>query len=314
MATPPSWIDDLCQKLSTPQKLEEEYNTLRKVDMIPPAERSRKFSSALDPNNNTKNRYVNILPNEDTMVRLQGGGYINANFIPGAVLGGIPYSYIMTQGPLPNTIGDFWTMVWEQGVQCIVQLNHDTEHVASGQSKGYIHTMALPGTELRLVVDATNLGPWDGTSVLYQRNVQLCFRDQTRPITHIQFYGWPDHGVPNACDGVLALMEKVEGIASPEKPLLVHCSAGVGRTGTFITFHAATQLARRGQLVASLSPTMAAAASEPSLFSIQKIVEVLKGMRTGTVQGKDQYYFIYKSVAQWLNTTLHTLKPPPHTS
>jgi len=276
---------------SGPKYLEEEYLSLRELDLVP--DRNHVFATALLPVNASRNRYSNILANEATRVQLSNGTYINGNVVLREVFG-VPYMYIMTQAPLLSTVNEFWQMVWEQKVAVIVQLNQDNEHGWSGQAKGYVPSLPPEGLLYGpLHVRITKKEEFSECSTIKREMLLTRSGTESVRIQHFQFFGWPDHGVPPSCEGVIKLMAMVECYAPPSQPLLVHCSAGVGRTGTFMSTHIASQLARQGRLLPA--PDTASTS-----FSLHGIVEALKATRTGTVQGKDQYQFIYRAVILWL--------------
>ncbi|GAM25942.1 hypothetical protein SAMD00019534_091170, partial [Acytostelium subglobosum LB1] len=209
--------------------------------------------------NTPKNRYTNILPCDSTRVKLEkidgqeGSDYINANFINGEY----EKQYICTQGPLQNTIVDFWRMVWENNSRIIVMLSKELEN--------------------------------------YRPKCDRYWSDnQTRTITHYQYEGWPDHNAPNDTEPLRHLLHMInatqnslkrEGIASP---FVVHCSAGVGRTGTFCTVH---------MMMSRIDNTVPGHRID---FNIFNIVKNLRKQRPGMVQQLEQYLFCYATIADEL--------------
>lgn len=199
------------------------------------------------------NRYRNILPNPRTRVQLPKLGnihtstYINANFISDAYNN--PNGYIATQGPKPETGFDFWRLIWDQKVSSIVMI---TGLVEAGRIKCHRYWPEGNGdpgqqnhhvekSNLKGVHDAFNIQTIQVTS--YQEYIETKLRvtrtstGQTREVKHYWYIAWPDHGVPVSTDGAVQMLTSVqkhtEAMQSAE-PWVVHCSAGVGRTGTFI--------------------------------------------------------------------------------
>jgi len=190
----------------------------------------------LPPGTKAKNRYVNVLPNEETRVRLAQIGddatstFINANYVRG--FKGFPKRYIATQGPLPDTMNDFWRMIWEESIVCIVM----TTGLIEGKRRKcdrywpeHPQTQGQYGNVTVNVLDEVDSGPW----------VLSTFRvdngSETRTVKHFWYTGWPDHGVPETARDVIEFLRAVkEETGTSKAPILVHCSAGIGRTGTFM--------------------------------------------------------------------------------
>ncbi|CAG8669087.1 5089_t:CDS:1 [Acaulospora colombiana] len=203
------------------------------------------------------NRYSDILPFNYNRVKLikrrpNKTDYINASYIEGPDK---ITQYIATQGPTEKTIDDFWLMVWEQNSYVIVMLTKE-------QEKGYTkcvkywpeevkQSMLFGDTCLRIELESEELVP-NATCVVRTIKIEKLENSQVielRKITQLHFVGWPDHGVPDSPDTILNLVNKTNEIqrqyivdivnsqVPPGKvgPIIVHCSAGCGRTGTFCT-------------------------------------------------------------------------------
>jgi len=197
--------------------------------------------------NKSKNRYSNILAYDHSRVKLicddrdETCGYINANYVNGYQK---PNSYIATQGPMPNTFADFWRMVWEKNCSIVCMITNvlekgrvkcDQYWPDEGQSKCYghvqvshLHTIALAFYTKRIFTVKMNSF---GKGNKRDKNERLVYQ--------FHFTDWPDHGVPYYIMPVLAFI-KQSSRANPEHggPIVVHCSAGVGRTGTYIVIDA----------------------------------------------------------------------------
>ncbi|KAK4688084.1 tyrosine-protein phosphatase 2/3, partial [Tremellales sp. Uapishka_1] len=252
---------------------------------------SNPFSITAGVERGTKNRYKNIWPYDFSRVKLSSpadddSDYINASFIQPR---GTARRYIATQGPLDTTYKDFWTLVWEQDVRVIVMLTKQLEGglikcgnywTDAAYGKLRLSLLAQTGGEDVVQQGASGFdfgvaspaspanGPSDVTNI--KRVFRLSHDDQPsqppRKITQIQCTSWPDFDVPESPDTLLALIKDVDaaveetyaedGEVSEDKrpPVLVHCSAGVGRTGSFIIVDAVLDGLRRERRSQSMSP------------------------------------------------------------
>ncbi|KAH6933520.1 hypothetical protein HPB50_015893 [Hyalomma asiaticum] len=206
------------------------------------------------PENRAKNRYKNILPFDATRVHLQDvdpdtpySDYINANYIKvddDTIFDGHSKVYIATQGCLQNTIGDFWSMVWQGNTRVIVMTTKEVERGKpkcvrywpdEGQTKDYGKYC------LQHISESSNA---DYTL----REFAMSKNGETRSVFHYHFTAWPDHGVPSDPGCVLNFLHDVnqrqESMADAG-PIVVHCSAGIGRTGTFIVIDMIVDLIKK---------------------------------------------------------------------
>ncbi|XP_039990021.1 receptor-type tyrosine-protein phosphatase beta-like isoform X2 [Xiphias gladius] len=213
--------------------LSEEYEDLKDVG------RNQPLDSALLPENRGKNRYNNILPYDSTRVKLSYidddpcSDYINASYIPG---NNFRREYIATQGPLPGTKDDFWKMVWEQNVHNIVMV---TQCVEKGRVKcdhywPFDQDPLYYGDLIVQMLSESVLPEWT------IREFNICSEEQlsfTRLVRQFHYTVWPDHGVPETTQSLIQFVRTVRDYVNRTPgsgPTVVHCSAGVGRTGTFI--------------------------------------------------------------------------------
>ncbi|XP_029992183.1 receptor-type tyrosine-protein phosphatase beta-like isoform X2 [Sphaeramia orbicularis] len=213
--------------------LSEEYEDLKDVG------RNQPLDSALLPENRGKNRYNNILPYDSTRVKLSYvdddpcSDYINASYIPG---NNFRREYIATQGPLPGTKDDFWKMVWEQNVHNIVMV---TQCVEKGRVKcdhywPFDQDPLYYGDLIVQMLSESVLPEWT------IREFKICSEEQlsyTRLVRQFHYTVWPDHGVPETTQSLIQFVRTVRDYVNRTPgsgPTVVHCSAGVGRTGTFI--------------------------------------------------------------------------------
>ncbi|KAM4618092.1 receptor-type tyrosine-protein phosphatase eta [Discoglossus pictus] len=193
-------------------------------------------SAAEIPENKAKNRYTNVLPYDFSRVELSildhyTDDYINANYIPGYTS---KTEFIAAQGPLPQTVQDFWRMVWEKNVCAIVML---TKCVETGKIKceeywptNHIRSFGNLTVSLTSVSDHIN---WTIREFTIENNRT----NEVQNVRHFHFTAWPDHGVPQTTDVLINFRNLVCDYVKHcplNSPILVHCSAGVGRTGTLI--------------------------------------------------------------------------------
>ncbi|KAK6622142.1 protein tyrosine phosphatase, non-receptor type 11 [Polyplax serrata] len=256
------------------------------------------------PENRNKNRYKNILPFDHTRVKLKnadptvpGSEYINANYIrqepqEGAGLAGSEVglkSYIATQGCLPSTVADLWTMVWQENVRVIVMTTKEIERGKNkcarywpdkGQTKDY-------GSVRVTSVSETSTSDY----TLRQFLVSSEEGTEEKTIYHYHFQAWPDHGVPSDPGCVLNFLHDVNARQEsiPDAgPVLVHCSAGIGRTGTFIVIDMILDMIKRQ--------------GPDCEIDIQRTIQMVRSQRSGMVQTEAQYKFVYLAVQHYINT------------
>ncbi|XP_076636752.1 protein tyrosine phosphatase 10D isoform X2 [Colletes latitarsis] len=210
-------------------RFSEEFEELKHVG------RDQPCTAADLPCNRPKNRFTNILPYDHSRFKLQpvddeeGSDYINANYVPGH---NSPREFIVTQGPLHSTRDDFWRTVWESNSRAIVML---TRCIEKGREKcdHYWPMDTLPvyyGDICVTILNETRYPDWSITEFM------LCRGDVKRVIQHFHFTTWPDFGVPSPPQTLARFVRAFrERVRPDQRPIVVHCSAGVGRSGTFIT-------------------------------------------------------------------------------
>ncbi|XP_030329098.1 tyrosine-protein phosphatase non-receptor type 7 isoform X2 [Strigops habroptila] len=239
------------------------------------------------PGRASKDRYKTILPNPESRVCLRRAGnqeensYINANYITGYA--GRPREYIATQGPMLNTVTDFWEMVWQEEVPLIVMITELQEH----KEKCVHYWPQKEGTYGPFTIRVQG----ESECVEYMvRDVSIQLEGECRQVKHILFPSWPDQQTPESAKPLLHLVSKVEetlqAAASPG-PIVVHCSAGIGRTGCFIaTRIGCQQLKDKGEV------------------DILGIVCRLRIDRGGMIQTSEQYQFLHHTLALYASELL----------
>ncbi|XP_072555524.1 receptor-type tyrosine-protein phosphatase C-like [Paramormyrops kingsleyae] len=191
---------------------------------------------AMEPSNQIKNRYGDILPYDDNRVQLSssadGSDYVNASFIDGY---NEPKKYIATQGPKNETLADFWRMVWEQQSSIIVMMTR-CEEGNRDKCAQYWPSLDREAEIFEDFIVKINGEDHFPDYIIRQLSVTNKREKSTeRDVTHIQFTSWPDHGVPGEPHILLKLRRRVISFKSLfSGPIIVHCSAGVGPTGTYI--------------------------------------------------------------------------------
>lgn len=238
---------------------------------------------ALAPANAGRNRYKDILPYDDIRVRLKSADndYVNAS--PVVLEGpGFRLSYIASQGPKDNTAEHFWQMVHENNVSVICMLTTLTE---GGRPKCFQYWPAAVGEALALGPYSVRMAKEENHGAFVHRTLALQAPGAAvRQVQHVQFLAWPDHGVPEDGSTFLRYMEYAQnikqGAASRTAPVVVHCSAGIGRTGVFCALEASFALFERNCPV-----------------DLAELVRRMREQRVGMVQTEGQFQFIYKVLA-----------------
>ncbi|KAG7472047.1 hypothetical protein MATL_G00104420 [Megalops atlanticus] len=239
------------------------------------------------PENKTRNRYRDVSPFDHSRIRLQLGtnDYINASLIS---VEEAQRSYILTQGPLPNTCGHFWEMVWEQKSRGVVMLNRVIE-------KGSVKCAQYwpPPEEREAIFNDTNfkltLISEDVKSYYTVRQLELenLSTQETREILHFHYTTWPDFGVPESPASFLNFLFKVREsgcLNSDQGPVVVHCSAGIGRSGTFCLVDTCLLLMSKRK--------------DPSSVRIRDVLLEMREYRMGLIQTADQLRFSYLAVIE----------------
>ncbi|XP_053098317.1 receptor-type tyrosine-protein phosphatase F-like isoform X2 [Pangasianodon hypophthalmus] len=235
--------------------------------------------------NKLKNRYANVIAYDHSRVVLTsvdavpGSNYINANYIDGYRK---QNTYIATQDPLPETFNDFWRMVWEQRTSTIIMLTR-LEEKSQVKCDQY---WPVRGTETYgmiqvTVLDSVELATYSMRTFVLEKNGLIVKRE----VRHFQFMAWPDHGVPEYPASILAFLRRVKACnPSDAGPMVVHCSAGVGRTGCLIVIDAMLERVKHEKTV-----------------DIYGHVTCMRSQRNYMVQTEDQYIFIHEALLEAAN-------------
>ncbi|XP_036375880.1 LOW QUALITY PROTEIN: receptor-type tyrosine-protein phosphatase R-like [Megalops cyprinoides] len=233
------------------------------------------------PSHGTKNRYKTILPNPHSRVILKTkstydplSSYINANYIRGYM--GDERTYIATQGPMINTVNDFWQMTWQEDCPVIVMITKLKEK----NEKCVLYWPEKRGIYGKVEVLVNSMRECEHYTI---RNLTVKQGGQSRSVKHYWYTSWPDHKTPDSAQPLLQLMTDVEEdrlSSGCRGPVIVHCSAGIGRTGCFIaTTIGCRQLQQEG------------------VVDVLGIVCQLRADRGGMIQTGEQYEFVHHALS-----------------
>ncbi|CAK8674403.1 unnamed protein product [Clavelina lepadiformis] len=251
--------------------IRDEFKTVKKRSANKPHEVAKLEG------NKKKNRYKNIYPFDDSRVLLKNSDdYINASYIEG-YLG--KKTYIATQGAKDCTIADFWQMIWEQNSSVIVMLCKLRE-LSKVKCSSYWPVQGSTVTHGNFTIKTTFE---DDLGWVITRRFYVTISQRSREIFHLQLVSWPDHGVPTATSPLIYLRQMVKEatVDEPNHPVIIHCSAGAGRTGTFIAMDI---------LFDELDHT--------SVVDVPGAVIRMRERRVDMVQTEDQYVLVYKLLVE----------------
>ncbi|XP_063062823.1 protein tyrosine phosphatase receptor type Ma isoform X3 [Engraulis encrasicolus] len=242
---------------------------------------SAPWDSAKKDENRMKNRYGNIIAYDHSRVRLQPvegeqtSDYINANYVDGYHR---PNHYIATQGPMQETVYDFWRMVWQENTATIVMVTNLVE-VGRVKCCKYWPDDTEIYRDMKVTLIETQLL---SEYVIRTFAVEKRGAHEIREIRQFHFTGWPDHGVPYHATGLLGFVRRVKSNSPANAgPMVVHCSAGAGRTGCFIVIDIMLDMAEREGVV-----------------DIYNCVRELRSRRVNMVQTEEQYVFIHDAILE----------------
>nr|XP_037854142.1 receptor-type tyrosine-protein phosphatase F isoform X19 [Chlorocebus sabaeus] len=277
---PPIPITDLADNIER-LKANDGLKFSQEYESIDPGQQFTWENSNLEVNK-PKNRYANVIAYDHSRVILTsidgvpGSDYINANYIDGYRK---QNAYIATQGPLPETMGDFWRMVWEQRTATVVMMTR-LEEKSRVKCDQY---WPARGTETYGLIQVTLLDTVElATYTVRTFALHKSGSSEKRELRQFQFMAWPDHGVPEYPTPILAFLRRVKACNPLDAgPMVVHCSAGVGRTGCFIVIDAMLERMKHEKTV-----------------DIYGHVTCMRSQRNYMVQTEDQYVFIHEALLE----------------
>ncbi|XP_040911397.1 receptor-type tyrosine-protein phosphatase S-like [Toxotes jaculatrix] len=280
MSHPPIPISELAEHIDL-LKANDNLRLSQEYESIDPSQQFTWEHSNLEVNK-PKNRYANVIAYDHTRVILApiegilGSDYINANYIDGYRK---QNAYIATQGPLAETFGDFWRMVWEQRAASVVMMTR-LEEKSRIKCDQYWPSR---GTETYGMIQLTLLDTMElATFCVRTFSLHKSGSSERREVRQFQFTAWPDHGVPEYPTPFLNFLRRVKACNPPDAgPIIAHCSAGVGRTGCFIVIDAMLERIRHERTV-----------------DIYGHVTLMRSQRNYMVQTEDQYSFIHEALLE----------------
>ncbi|XP_018597848.1 receptor-type tyrosine-protein phosphatase T isoform X7 [Scleropages formosus] len=252
----------------------EEYEALAEGQTAP-------WDTAKKDENRNKNRYGNIIAYDHTRVRLQlldgdpHSDYINANYIDGYHR---PRHYIATQGPMQETVRDFWRMIWQENSASIVMVTNLVEVGRVKCVRYWPDETEVYGDIKVTLIETEPLAEY----VIRTFTVQKKSHHEIRELRQFHFTSWPDHGVPCYATGLLGFVRQVKFLNPPDAgPIVVHCSAGAGRTGCFIAVDIMLDMAENEGVV-----------------DIFNCIRELRSQRVNMVQTEEQYVFVHDAILE----------------
>lgn len=280
------------QKLQMPDEINREFSHLQ-ANRITPSEMMRRCTVGFNGANLDKNRYSDVIPFDTNRVVLNSckdyrptaKGYINASFVTTSSSENIS-KFIATQGPLPHTYEDFWEMVIQCHCPVIVMLTRLVDNYKTVKCGDYFQAENGPRQFGNICIDTKWIQETE-TSLLI-RNLEVNSKESEDPplsVLHIQYPEWPDHGVPTDTLAVREILKRVLQVPVNIGPILVHCSAGIGRTGTYCAIHNTVQRILIGDM---------------SALDLANTISMFRSQRIGMVQTMDQYFFCYKAIVDEL--------------
>ncbi|CAG9461618.1 unnamed protein product [Pedinophyceae sp. YPF-701] len=278
---------------------------IQEYSSLPHTMGAPKHSESVSQANSQHNRYSNVLAYDYNRVKLRPPAreYINANHITSDASDGIgpPFHYVACQGPIPSTVSDMLHMVVQLKSPIVIMLARNREGGREKCAQYLPERGARFGVIAGFRVDVgSEYTPLKG---MYVRDLEITPPGGAEPhrTRHIAFDAWPDFGVPADSSVLRAIQEEVRkavplprGGQKPGPPAVVHCSAGIGRSGSFLAVDIAL---RRLDFLAREGGDVDVRRIEAAL-DVRETVTMLRGMRCGCVQGLEQYCFIYNSVLE----------------
>ncbi|XP_007474382.2 receptor-type tyrosine-protein phosphatase T isoform X11 [Monodelphis domestica] len=276
-------VADLLQHI-TQMKRGQGYGFKEEYEALPEGQ-TASWDTAKEDENRNKNRYGNIIScrckDDHSRVRLlmldgdPHSDYINANYIDGYHR---PRHYIATQGPMQETVKDFWRMIWQENSASVVMVTNLVEVGRVKCVRYWPDDTEVYGDIKVTLIETEPLAEY----VIRTFTVQKKGYHEIREIRLFHFTSWPDHGVPCYATGLLGFVRQVKFLNPPEAgPIVVHCSAGAGRTGCFIAIDIMLDMAENEGVV-----------------DIFNCVRELRSQRVNLVQTEEQYVFVHDAILE----------------
>ncbi|EOB07069.1 Receptor-type tyrosine-protein phosphatase T, partial [Anas platyrhynchos] len=283
-------VADLLQHI-TQMKRGQGYGFKEEYEALPEGQ-TASWDTAKEDENRNKNRYGNIISYDHSRVRLQlldgdpHSDYINANYIDGyhrprhyiATQGKCPFVFSVAPGPMQETVKDFWRMIWQENSASVVMVTNLVEVGRVKCVRYWPDDTEVYGDIKVTLIETEPLAEY----VIRTFTVQKKGYHEIREIRQFHFTSWPDHGVPCYATGLLGFVRQVKFLNPPEAgPIVVHCSAGAGRTGCFIAIDIMLDMAENEGVV-----------------DIFNCVRELRSQRVNLVQTEEQYVFVHDAILE----------------
>ncbi|KAL3867987.1 hypothetical protein ACJMK2_040828 [Sinanodonta woodiana] len=284
-------VDDLSSfflsRKMEPGLYEEDYNKL-------PNGLTKSHDVALRSENKSKNRYKNIYPYDETRVTLEiwdpniENDYINACYINGFKT---LRAYIAAQGPTKSILNDFWRMIWQTKCSKIVMLTNLVEEGKHKCEQYWPHEGSVEYGDIVIrLIQCETFSDFTIRTLELRKTVERREeKKQTRQVKQFHFTAWPDRGVPRFASSLVHFRHKIHATKTRENsegPIVVHCSAGIGRTGTFLALD-----------------YLVDQAEETGYINVVNCVENLRKQRVNLVQTLEQYIFVHEALVEALTCT-----------
>ncbi|ESN89995.1 hypothetical protein HELRODRAFT_116629 [Helobdella robusta] len=279
------WNFVVPRKQYADDKIRKEFNELKQNVIY-------KATASCRAENRSKNRYCNVLAYDHSRVVLRcsphQSDYINANYIDGF---NKPKAYVACQGPTRSTVNDFWRMVWQLNARIILMV---TNLVENGRHKCDIYWPDAGSSKYGdIVVQLKHLEGYADYKIRTFAVASSSNGAETREVIQLHFTTWPDNGVPLHPTALLELRKRITNKNDAnftEHPIVVHCSAGVGRTGTYIALDSLLEQAEQEKRV-----------------DVFGCVNNMRNQRVNMVQTVEQYIFIYDALLEALEKSSTTV-------
>uniref|UniRef100_A0A8B9TD48 protein-tyrosine-phosphatase n=1 Tax=Anas platyrhynchos TaxID=8839 RepID=A0A8B9TD48_ANAPL len=271
-------VADLLQHI-TQMKRGQGYGFKEEYEALPEGQ-TASWDTAKEDENRNKNRYGNIISYDHSRVRLQlldgdpHSDYINANYIDVRC----PFVFSVAPGPMQETVKDFWRMIWQENSASVVMVTNLVEVGRVKCVRYWPDDTEVYGDIKVTLIETEPLAEY----VIRTFTVQKKGYHEIREIRQFHFTSWPDHGVPCYATGLLGFVRQVKFLNPPEAgPIVVHCSAGAGRTGCFIAIDIMLDMAENEGVV-----------------DIFNCVRELRSQRVNLVQTEEQYVFVHDAILE----------------
>ncbi|KAI1721237.1 protein-tyrosine phosphatase domain-containing protein [Ditylenchus destructor] len=295
-----SFLQDCLKK---PSEISDQWSSLENYGVS-----NAQTTVASDVNNADKNFDDNVLPYDESLVVLRntqqsspskasgsivdiesGTNYINASKIYDSDPRQI--AYIATQSPMQSTVNDFWQMVWEQGIALIVNLCDQEDQQNPKCAKYWPEEGSKVCGSFEIYMVSEHI--WSEDYVVRSLYLKNLSTNETRTVTQFHFLSWPNSRSPRSIKSLLEFRRKVnKSYRGHSSPVLVHCTNGAGRSGTYMLIDVAINRILKGVKEINIAGSL----------------EHLRDQRIGLVDNEEQYKFAFSAVAEEVSSLLKNLQ------